>query len=419
MFRKVLALVAVVLAFGVCDLQAGQTSCSWIGGEEGVWEDANNWSCGVVPDNKGLQTFAVTISGVVVVDLKESHVIDQLDCYENVNLGHGAALNWVEVGLSLEDSNGFRNHGYFSTDSQVMLRIDGNLDNPEGCTIDTAINGGIDVDGKVENAGLIISCPPRGLGSDQLHNVGEIIIFGGICHTELLDNDSTSIIKGFGTFVVESPFTNKGKIYATGGGLTVATYDLLSNTGTIGNTTLTSLNVMHIGVLMNVGVPSDMNNFGTIEVNAGGGVTFDCNLVNEPNGVIKLLGGTLAATTITQFADANFSGFGTITGDVVIEPNGLIQLTGPTNIVGDMQIGTGATLEISDGTTLITGYTTNNGTIHMKGGRIIPQGGFTNNGNIIWEPGTYNNIADFNLDGQVNFKDFADFAKVWLWEAKL
>jgi len=82
-----------------------------------------------------------------------------------------------------------------------------------------------------------------------------------------------------------------------------------------------------------------------------------------------------------------------------------------------MQIGTGATLEISDGTTLITGYTTNNGTIHMKGGRIIPQGGFTNNGNIIWEPGPYNNIADLNLDGQVNLKDFADFAETWLWQA--
>jgi len=34
-----------------------------------------------------------------------------------------------------------------------------------------------------------------------------------------------------------------------------------------------------------------------------------------------------------------------------------------------------------------------------------------------WEPGTYNNIADFNLDGQVNFKDFVDFAESWLWQA--
>lgn len=42
--------------------------------------------------------------------------------------------------------------------------------------------------------------------------------------------------------------------------------------------------------------------------------------------------------------------------------------------------------------------------------------GLTNNGNIIWEPGLYNNIADFNLDGVVNLKDFGDFADTWLWQ---
>ena len=56
----------------------------------------------------------------------------------------------------------------------------------------------------------------------------------------------------------------------------------------------------------------------------------------------------------------------------------------------------------------------------MKGGRIIPQGGFTDNScNIIWEAGTYNNIADFNLDGEVNFEDDADFADTWLWQSQL
>jgi len=74
-------------------------------------------------------------------------------------------------------------------------------------------------------------------------------------------------------------------------------------------------------------------------------------------------------------------------------------------------------LEISDGTTLITGHTTCNGTIHIKGGRIIPQGGLSGACNIVWEPGTYANVADFNLDGTDNFKDFADFADTWLWRS--
>ena len=76
---------------------------------------------------------------------------------------------------------------------------------------------------------------------------------------------------------------------------------------------------------------------------------------------------------------------------------------------------------MSDGTTLVTGHCTcTEGTIHMIGGRIIPQGGFTNNNcNVIWEPGLYTNIADFNLDGKVNLKDFTYFADTWLRQAGL
>jgi hypothetical protein len=47
---------------------------------------------------------------------------------------------------------------------------------------------------------------------------------------------------------------------------------------------------------------------------------------------------------------------------------------------------------------------------------FIPQGGLSGDCHIIWEPGTYTNVADFNLDGKVNFGDFAYFAEVWLWQ---
>jgi hypothetical protein len=104
-----------------------------------------------------------------------------------------------------------------------------------------------------------------------------------------------------------------------------------------------------------------------------------------PDSLIQLLGGTLAATTITQKAGATFKGFGGITGNVVIEPYGVIKLTGPTNIVGDVNVAENAVLEISDGTILITGYTTCNGTIRTKNGQIITQGGLSDNCNIISE----------------------------------
>jgi hypothetical protein len=169
---------------------------------------------------------------------------------------------------------------------------------------------------------------------------------------------------------------------------------------------------------MNVHSSIDVNNNGTIEINAAGAVTFDCNLVDEPSAIIKLHGGILAATTITQSASATFEGFGGITGNVVIDSNGLIKLTGPTNIVGNVTVQNGATLEINDGQTLVTGLTTNNGAIHVKGGRFVPQGGSAGTGTIIWEAGgPYNNMVDFNLDGKVDFGDFAVFADTWLWQA--
>ncbi|MEE8578154.1 MAG: hypothetical protein V3T31_12950, partial [candidate division Zixibacteria bacterium] len=238
------------------------------------------------------------------------------------------------------------------------------------------------------------------------------LIYGGECGVDegILDNNSTGVIKGFGILFAEQLLRNKGDIHAYGGSLAIITHGFVTNSGTLGNVPLSSLHIK---------TAEDVNNLGTIEVHSGGGVAIDANLTNDPNGVIQLLGGTLAAASITQSAEANFAGFGGITGDVVIDPNGLIKLTGPTNVVGNMEIGTGATLEIRDGTSLITGHTEcNNGTIHMIGGRVICQGSLTNNNcNIIWEPGTYTNMADFNLDGTVNFKDFAYFGDTWLWQA--
>jgi len=57
------------------------------------------------------------------------------------------------------------------------------------------------------------------------------------------------------------------------------------------------------------------------------------------------------------------------------------------------------------------------GRVIPQRGWIIPQGGLSGECHIIWEPGTYTNATDFNLDGTVNFKDFADFANTWLSQA--
>ncbi len=429
MFRKVSILTAVVLVLSACQLQAAVINSSWVGGSQGEWGNANNWNPPIVPDNNELYTFVVTIDSTslgadeeIEVYIIENRTINQLDCYGEVDLESGTPFRII---LTLSDVNGLTNYDEFSiTGQSQQIEIHGNLTNSEQANLwfdSVEIHGDVynntesilEVEGEndihngdLQNDGTVVIGPASDLLVDRnIRNTGLIQLFDGECGCDqIFDNNSTGVVKGFGVVWVDQ-LQNKGQITAYGGSLAISINSTLINEGVLGNHPLSSLHIKPV---------LDVNNQGTIEVNAGGGVTFDCNLVNEPNGVISLLGGALAATTITQKENANFAGFGGITGDVVIDTNGIIKLTGSTNIVGNVTIE--GTLEISDGVTLITGQTVCNGTIHIKGGYLIPQGGLSGDCNIIWEPGTYTNPADFNLDGKVNFGDFAYFAETWLWQ---
>lgn len=436
MFRKVLALVAVVLAFGVCDLQAAQINSTWVGGVTGSWGQASNWSPAIVPDNGGGNTFAVTIDSTslgahegIDVYIIENRTINQLDCYGEVDLESGTPFRII---LTLY---GLTNYDEFSiTGQSQQIEIHGNLTNSEQANLwfdlvemhgdvynntesILEVEGENDIhNGDLQNDGTVVLGPASDLlvEDGEIRNIGTITLHDGECGTDVFDNNSTGVIQGFGIVWANQLLRNKGQIIASGGSLAVASEGPLENAGLLRNNPTSSL---HIKPAV------DVNNFGIIEVNAGG-VAFDCNLVNEPNnlvsgpnGVIKLLGGTLAATTITQKAGAIFEGFGGITGDVVIDPDAKIELTGPTNIVGDVNIPAGATLEISDGQTLITGQTVNNGTIELVGGTVIFQGGYSGGGTIPVTAGTDRNHFDVNSDGIEDFKDFASFANSWLWQA--
>ena len=433
MFRKVLTLTAIVLVFcSVCELQAGVIDSNWVG-DFGKWGDANNWNPTIVPDNNDSLTFAVTInSGPSEPDigLMESRIINQLDCYgaDTIYLSSWAGMPFSPIAVRLtltDDANGLTNHG----DLQIShLDIRGNIQNTAGAMLGLErielvgnlrnladgtieIEGGETVidNGGVENSGTISVEGFSILAVDQhFNNLGQLVIHDGACTSDgIFDNNSTGTISGAGDIDADELFRNAGQIY--GMALALTGDGALINTGTVGN--------IPNGWLY-VGTSEDVNNHGTIAVNAGGGVTFDCNLVNEPNGIIKLLGGTLAAISITQSADANFAGFGSITGDILIESGAKIELAGPTNIVGDVNIPENATLEISDGQTLITGHTVCDGTIHLIGGTVVFQGGCDcEDCNIINEAGIDRNHFDMNADGIENFEDFAYFAETWLWQA--
>ena len=436
MKTKVLMMLAIVLVFSACKVQAAQISVSWDGGGNyNDWDDANNWDPNVVPNN-GTDTYAVTINagtGEVHVGLRQRSTIDQLDCYGEVDLVMGPH-DWQNepVELILVNPNGLTNHGELEIDEMEIIgnvtntagamlelcdmEIDGNLYNQAGAMIEVEFEN--DVEGDLQNEGTLIIPHASDLLVDKnIRNAGLIQLFDGECASyEIFDNNSTGVIRGFGVLYADQLLRNKGEITAYGGSLAVLSEGPLLNTGVLGNNPLSSLHIKP---------GEDVNNQGTIEVNAGGGVAFDCNLVNEPNslvsgpnGVIKLLGGTLAAKMITQAEGAEFEGFGSITADIFIDPNGIIKLTGPTTIVGDVNISAGATLEISDGQTLITGHTTCDGTIHLIGGTVVFQDGCDCDGcNIINEAGIDRNLFYINADGTVNLKDFASFANTWLWQA--
>ena len=432
MFNRILFSAAVLSILLACNVQGEVYHSTWVGGCcNGYWDDANNWYPKIVPDNDGENTFDVTIdanNNYVDVILYKDRTVNRLDCYSadqyDIDLGGNG------ITLTLATSDGLANYGNLNIADLgfVVVDIDGNVRNYKNLEFD----GHIDIDGdllnfekaeleistgetsaeggQLVNAGTVTICSLRTFATEPEYiNSGHIQINGGAYGAEILRNMSTGTVRGFGSLEAEQ-LLNEGNISAAGGVLSVHIDNPMTNTGTLRNEPIASLNIIHAGQSGN------MKNLGMINVGTGGGVAFDCNLVNEPNGVIKLFGGALSATMITQKADATLQGFGGITGDIVIGPDGIIKLTGPTNIVGDVEIDPNATLEVSDGLTLITGQTTCNGTIHIKGGYLIPQGGLSGNCNVIWEPGLYTNVADFNLDGQVNLKDFAYFADVWLWQ---
>jgi hypothetical protein len=458
MFRNKLSIVVIVAIFlFCCAAEAEQISVSWDGGGDGhSWEDPCNWEPNIVPDNNGIDTFAVTIdggAGRVQVNPHSSRTIDRLDCYGEVEMYMGVYqsfhTNSMAIDLTLNEPNGLTNYGdlrffiYGAQFSRVVGNItnrgmmemesdngyiNGNVTNFSGaelCLMDLWVTGNVynfaggmieierivDMVGVMENAGSIeIISAGELIVDNTFNNMGQIQMNGGLCESEdIFHNDVNGVIKGFGVLFAEQVLHNEGAIYAYGGSLSIGSDVGLINEGVLGNYPLSSL---HIRPTV------DVINNDTINVNAGGGVAFDCNLVNEPNGVIELPGGTLAAISITQTTDANFAGFGLITGDILIESGAKIELTGPTNIVGDVNIPAGATLEISDGQTLITGHTTCDGTIHLIGGTVVFQGGCDcEDCNIINEAGIDRNHFDLNADGIEDFKDFAYFAETWLWQA--
>jgi len=427
MKRTFLSATAILITLS-SPLFAAQINSTWVGGY-GDWASASMWNPAIVPNNNGSQTFAVTINGsseTAGVQIYDSFTMDSLATYGDVELE-----NWATYPIwGLTVLNGLTNYGELLLDVSILgdvrnasgstmnmdehINIYGDLINDPGSTllfrlIDIDVEGDGD-GGKIINNGLVQCESDGSVGEVALfENNGQIRLYEGTVNGNILDNNNAGRIWGWGK-VTGDQLQNDGAIEASMGQLLLA-FDSVTNTGSI---------KVNPGSDMFAGFSaSDVNNRGTIEINAGGSLVCDSNLVNQANSVTTLRGGTLAAAGIIQKEGAKMEGDGKISGTLLLQTNAHASLTGPTEIYGDVQIDANAVIDINDGTTLIKGHCTcNNGAIHLNGGWLIPQGGLTNNNcNIVWQSGLYTNVADFNLDGKVDFKDFANFADTWLWQA--
>jgi len=244
---------------------------------------------------------------------------------------------------------------------------------------------GTDVYGGVVNYGRgTLAFDPALWAQQRVENYGPVdMYFAGYSGQGGFKNHAPGKIKGCGYVgSAGGPVENAGTIMSFGGPLII-----ISGTSSVSNSGILTASP---GTTLTVVTPAtpEIKNQGTIEVCLGGTVVFDCNLVNEAAAVMKLSGGTLAAKRITQTRGATLQGFGGISGNLVIDPNAVVTLIGPTQIVGDVQVSKGGKLEVSNGTTFITGQVTGGGTIYMKDGNVVPLGGFSSDCIVIRESGT-------------------------------
>jgi len=369
MFNKAQIVVCIMLSFSVSMLRGDIIRTSWTGSDTDMWSMAGNWDLFNIPNNNISDRYFVTISTVerTRIVFTESITISQLDCYGDIDLEVG------EYWLQITDVNDSSNKGPLINYGSLQISgagvehdIYANVVNTNDAEI--FISNEVNFHGDFSNLGNTMIVPDGHFYCESgFTNSGNMQIYNGFweCPGNLGNND-TGVIQGSGMIHTNLSILNHGKIQAKGGSLVLHSLASLINDGVLENTAVSSLHIQ---------VAEGVNNSGTIVVNAGGGVAFDCNLVNEPNAVITLLNGTLAAKTITQKAGATLKGFGGITGDIVIEPDAVVELVGPTNVVGNMTIGEGAVLDISNGTVLVTGdINCNNGIIQTTNGTFIVLG---------------------------------------------
>jgi hypothetical protein len=420
------AVIASVVLLSVCPVWSAQTESSW-NSDEGSWNEPSNWSPQVVPNNSGIDTYAVIIDrpGEVLIELGEDaqYMIDSLDTYGEVILE--PALNPYTIAtLVVLEPNGLTNHGMLEMMRTLMMAdvvntdggdlqlsdvlIEGNVQNDPGCGIE--IEDSVGIEGQLKSAGEV-SLFGSGLlqVENGLVNSGWMQLNGGSVEIEGGLDINGGTIAGTGLVHLDEPgdYQNSGWLFAQNGPLQINVNGAIINHATIQSS---------VGADVHLRTSATSTNHGSIKV-IGGNVSCSSEMVNAFGGQIHVMGGSLQTPTLRQKPDGEFHCYGDVFGAVVVEANAAVHFNGDCRVFGPITIEPNGRLEVSDGRLIATDPVTNDGTIRLHGGQVVPRGGYSGSGQIVWNQSAFSNAADFNLDGNVNFKDFATFANTWLWTA--
>ena len=404
MSKKVLISALIIVVLGAAS-QVQAALKTWDGpydhGEGNLdysWHTLENWDPDGVPGtdddvviDAGTGVDSVEINlGNWNPDAENSNIkILSLDTDGEVELG-AWGVGWMQFtityGLTNEGDLEINTDGWIRLIADVMnygdmelegVEVEGTFDNEEEATV--IIWREAEITDDLFNGGLIEIDPFSEMWVEgELNNNGIIQLYGGIVESEdLLNNTEGGTIIGFGMIGSEISFINTGDIIAEGGVLVLWVEGTFVTTGELSNEFTSSLQI---------DTAANVNNDGTMYVKGGGGIAINNDLINTST--IELMGGTLAAYSITQSAGATFSGAGTIAArdGLTIKSGATIELTGPTSIYGDVTIDSGGTLIVRAGQTIITGATTNNGSIIQAGGTVLFQGGYSGSGEVSVPP---------------------------------
>jgi hypothetical protein len=213
-------------------------------------------------------------------------------------------------------------------------------------------------------------------GSVTVNTGGRFNLLGGSLMTSSLTINTGGTFAGFGLCPSGQPLVSAvvaGTLMSQSGNLILNAANL-NNSGLLANAVGSNLFINSIAV----------TNTGSISVNAQGSVVFNMPISNAAGQAITLMGGALGAPQIVN--NGTLLGSGQISGDLV--NNAAATLSGPTQIYGNVTNAAAASVTVSNSQLLITGLTTNNGTIRAtSGGSVAFDGGLTgSNGAVILEP---------------------------------